>query len=797
MNYKSVRRAVSALFATAGAIAIAPVGVAHAGAYDVRICKEGYGAGALQVSSWPGYDHDFVTNRTCTPNGDLARGPFVVINSGGNNPVTDQSGEYHWVGISGNISVSAPPGTGIRKIHIDQGRFANYYGNTSGWNARVMVPSYGWCRTDGIGGESCGFGNQRQPDNNAGEIWWNPTFPSINNVDLGPIDRDVPDLAIGIVCGGGSTWGGHPCYRPKNAHAAGVSIGSASVMVVDNTPPTIGDITGPITWPNTWWKPGQDLSFGIGASDNTGIQAFEKFVDGRHAGTDGMPCNYGEMKPCSDQGHNGLVKVDGFDGFHTVTLRARSATQYALDCAYDCADRTITVAIDGNAPGAPASKNNGPAWTKTNSFALAAPLPASEADPDGSGPQARAPITRRILTVCPAGKDSGSDCVTKDAPPATPGQDASVGGITVPGEGSWEARVRLVDLAGNVGAFSAPVPLRLDVTPPTIAVDQIRGGFVIKGADNLSGAASFRYRVDGAGEWVTAQGASVDVKATPGQHYVEVTATDAAGNQTAKVQRFDITVPNNDGNTAKPDPFEGDSQVKLVDRGAVNGEISGGEAAAEKATLTAWFVKTTKAKKKPTKKTTDLSTRTIGEKSKATIEGLLVDANGKGIAGAKIVMAAQIAGGRTAINKDAATTDGEGNFTIALGPGQTSRTLTIGYMARVNDTKPVASAGLELVVKARASFTAHNPRVGRVKFTGFVSSGYLTKQGVRIEIQWRNPDGGWDPFGSTRTDQKGRWKWFKRFKNPGRYRMRAFVASNPAYAYKGTASRSKVVRIRR
>ena len=98
---------------------------------------------------------------------------------------------------------------------------------------------------------------------------------------------------------------------------------------------------------------------------------------------------------------------------------------------------------------------------------------------------------------------------------------------------------------------------------------------------------------------------------------------------------------------------------------------------------------------------------------------------------------------------------------------------------------------------ARASLTAHNPRVGRVKFTGFVSSGYLTKSGVRVEIQWWNPKAReWDPFGSVRTNQKGRWTWKRLFTERATYRMRAFVPSNPAYAYKGAASRTKIVRIR-
>ncbi len=787
---------LGALSVLTAAAALLPA-TASAGGYDVYVCKNGYGNSALSVEADPSYAgwNLFRTSNNCDGGWNGWNGISISITNGPDDPTNDP---YVNQNSSANIVARAPYGAGIRKIHVDGGRMASYYGNTTGWNARVMVPSLGWCRTDGLGGDWCNMGWQTPADNSTSTQWGSPDYPGYSNRDIGPINGDVADLAIGLVCNGGSTWSARPCYRAAYKPAAGVAITSADIQVIDNTKPTISGLSGSIT-DGAWHKPGQ-IGYGVTAWDNTGIRAFTKYVDGNDTGSINQPCDYGQMKPCQDRqiaDNTDTVNVTGYDGFHTVTLRGWAATNYWLDCNVDCADTSATVAIDGTAPGAPSSTNSGPAWTKTNAFNVTAPLPSSENDPDGGGPQARAPITRRIVTICPASpQDAAAQCKTADANPVS-GQTAASAAIKVPGEGAWTARVQLADQVGNVGAQSAAVPVNYDATAPTATVKQARNGFTIVATDPLSGVASFAYRVDGKGDWVTATGAPdssdrtsrvLTVPATVGQHNVEVAPVDTAGNTPPRTLSFTVTVLDNDGNINKLDDFNPDSQVAVVDRGAING-VNGGE----KATLTAWFVK--RSKRKKSKNT--LSVRTIAENNSASIDGLLVDAAGKGISGARVDLGAAIAGGRTEINKGAATTDGDGNFTIKLAKGQTSRDLTVAYMARVNDTKPAASIGLRLIVKARATLTAHNPHVGRVKFSGTVSKGYLTKAGVRVEIQWWNPKAReWDPFGSVRTNQQGRWTWKRLFTERATYRMRAFVPSTPAYAYKGAASRTKIVRIR-
>jgi hypothetical protein len=802
MKNRTPKGVLGALSVLAAGALLLPA-AASAGGYDVSVCKNGKANAAMTAGQAPGYEpwNLIRTTNNCDGGWNGWNGISVSVTNGPETPANDV---YVAQNTSANILAAAPPGAGIRKIHVDSGRMATYYGNTTGWNARVMVPSLGWCRTDGLGGNWCGMGWQAPADNSAQAQWGAADYPGYTNRDIGPINGEVSSLTIGVVCNGGSSWSGRPCYRATQKPSAGVAVASADIQVVDNTKPVISPLSGAIA-DGQWHKPGP-IAYGVEAWDNTGIRLLTKYVDDSEVGSTEQPCDYGKMRPCEDariaatpdtvNAKTDTVNVTGYDGFHTVTLRARSASQYWLDCNVDCADASATVAIDGTAPGAPASKNNSPAWSNANSFALTAPLPASENDPDGAGPQARSPIARRVVTICPADASSSSDsrCKYTDAPVPS-GQSPASAAINVPSEGAWTARVQLVDTVGNVGAQSAPVSVRFDKTPPVASVKQAPDAFTIVSTDPLSGPANFTYRVDGKGGWITGTGtldqnrasASLTVPASVGQHNIEVKPVDNAGNASS-VQTFTVTVLSGNTNVTTLDDFNPDSQVAVVDRGAINGAGGG-----EKATLTAWFVKRSKSKKSKN----SLSVRTIGEHNSASIEGLLVDGAGKGISGARVDLGAAIAGGRTEIKKGAATTDSDGNFSIKLLAGQTSRDLTVAYMARVNDTRPAASAGLRLIVKARASLTAHNPRVGRVKFTGFVSSGYLTKAGVRVEIQWWNPKAReWDPFGSVRTNQNGRWTWKRLFTERATYRMRAFVPSTPAYAYKGAASRTKIVRIR-
>ena len=772
---------IAAALTFAAAAAYAPT-AAQAGAYDVQVCRNGYGnSGALTAGGGGAqYDYLFRVTNNCDGGWHGWNGISVSITPGPESPANDP---YVQPGVSGNIYTAAPGGAGIRSIHVDDGRLANYYGNATGWNARVMVPSMGWCRTDGEGGNWCGLGYQRPADNSGQTNWNAPDYPGYGNADIGPITGNVADMAIGAVCNGGSTYAPLPCYRPKYKTAAGVAIVSAAIQVVDDTPPAISGISGQLA--NGAWNGPGNIGFGVTGWDNTGIQMFEKFVDGAHQGNDNQPCNYGAMKPCNDQAINSSVNVGGnYDGAHTVTIRARSATQYWLNCAVDCADTSVTVYTDGNGPGAPASKNGGPAWSNGNSFALTSGVPASENDPDGGGPQARSPITRRIAIVCPGDAIDVPGCVTKDVAPAAPGQVASAA-VAVPGEGAWNARIQLVDQVGNPGAFSAKVPVRLDQTAPTAAVSTSPLKILVTTEDVLSGvisdAASVKYRVDGKGEWVTvAKQKVVSVTAEAGRRYIEIQATDAAGNTMAKPQRFDITVPDGTGSAPRtPQTVGGDSQITLADRGELNGA-----GASEKATLTAWFVrKSSKDKKR------DLTVRTIGERNTASIQGTLINGDNQPIRNARIDLQASIAGGRVETSKDVARTDNEGNFAVKLNKGQTSRKLAVRYVERVNDEVATSAVGLELVVKARVALSVHAPKRGnRWKLSGFVSSGYLTKQGVQVQLQWRSPRDGWTDLRTVRTDAKGRFNYFRRMS--GHYRLRARVASTPAYAYKGNVSRT-------
>lgn len=772
---------------------------AHAGAYHVQVCRAGAGNnGVFQLGVPPEWGWYFESSMNCDGGWNGWNGLQVHVGNGPSDPTTEPAPPLN---TSASLFVTAPWGATLEQVLVDSGRFASYYGRTSGWSARVSAVNRGWCVLQGDGGQACPEYDGTAADNSAYESWGGPSYAGRGTRAYGAgYGSGITQLAFGVVCSGGSTV--DRCYRPAYKPAAGVAIVSADVKVRDETPPAISSISGPLT--DGSWHQGGNLGYSVSASDNTGIRMFQTIVDGQGAGDIPQPCDYSALTPCSNRSLSDSVSVGGnYDGYHSVTIRAFSASTEDLDCAVDCGVTTAgAIATDSNVPAAPASANPDPGWKRTNAYALTSPLPASEADPDGAGPQARAPIVRRVATICPGTATTGEGCASRDVGPAPGGGPASAS-LTVPSEGPWQASIRLVDQAGNVGAPSAWIPLLLDQTPPSLSVGQARGGVAIHATDALSlmlaaRGAGITYRVDGVGSWTAVDGGDAMVGMSPGQHYIEAFATDGAGNSLgdrSRPKRFDVTVPDGNGNVPQLDTIGGDSRLTVKDRGALNGSN-----ATENATISAWFARNPRrdgpGKKVPATAPTGLTVRTLAAKGSATLAGELLNSTGAPIADARIDLTATIAGGITASSKGAATTDSRGRFTIVLKPGQTSRRLAVTWGTRVNDIQPAASANLQLIVKATAAFTAHDPHVGgRSKFTGYVSSGYLTPRGVQVSLQWRH-NRRWETFDTARTDARGRWRAYRTFTRRATYRMRAFVPSSPGYAYKGNASRSRLVRVR-
>ncbi len=241
-----------------------------------------------------------------------------------------------------------------------------------------------------------------------------PGYPGRADREYGPITYPTKSVIFDIVCNGGSTAPGGRCYRAQYKPSAGVAIAYGSVRYRDNTPPSIGAITGRVT-SGQWQRPGQ-LSIGGSASAPSGIRRFEAFVNGGLGAAWDQTCDYSLSKPCwdrtlSDQTSTVSVGHD-YDGRHAITLRAVHAANQQLDCAVDCADTSTTAYTDGTAPGAATGvTNTRSSWQRTNSFPFTGVAPASEADPDGAGPRGQSPIVSRTLTVCPAAGRAGRSYV--------------------------------------------------------------------------------------------------------------------------------------------------------------------------------------------------------------------------------------------------------------------------------------------------------------------------------------------------------------------------------------------------
>lgn len=800
---------------------------AHAGMYETQVCQNGYGNGAFGVTTPVSSQFAWRPTNNCDLGWNGWNGLSVSVTDGPQNPLSDP--DVIPVGTVAGLIAGTPPGvTGIERVWVGSGRLGSYYGNTTGFNARVQLPDDGWCVTDGDRGGSghCPGGWHGGTDNSQNTDWYSPSYPGRLDREYGPITYTTKSIIFDIVCNGGSTAPGGRCYRAQYKPSAGVAIAHGSIRYRDNTPPAIGSISGKVA-SGQWQKPGP-LTIGGSASAPSGIRVFQGFVDGAHTNTWDQVCDYSLSKPCWDRslptGADGqptnTISVGGnYDGRHTVVLRAAHAADQQVDCAYDCADASTTAYTDGTAPGAATSVvNTRDSWQKVNSFPFTASAPASENDPDGAGPRGQSPIVSRTLTVCPSNVTQvGPTCASSTASVVSTAA-ALAPTVTVPTEGDWRVRYALNDAAGNAGTPSAWVRAAYDATAPALAVQEKANAIDVTATDALSGVATVRVKIDG-GPWTTYSSATTTIPLAPGRHDVLVDSIDKAGNNSnptgtdSGAKLFSVTVI--DPNASNVDGLKevststvtntvtvpGDGSVVVIDRGAWNGTN-----ASEKATITAWYQR---ADSKPTKrrsaakklgseisKPTGLTKRVAGTMDRPVIRGRLVNDKGVGIGAAKLDLLSVIPGGTRLLDKSGTTTRADGQFTIALPRNQTSRSLTFGYRARVNDEKAVASTTLELVVKSRVTFGITNARVGKVaKLSGSISARYLDAKGVVVSLQYRD-GGAWRTFATVRTDGKGQWATTYRFSKPQRVQLRAFVPSSPGYPYKGGPSRVVNVSIR-
>jgi hypothetical protein len=185
------------------------------------------------------------------------------------------------------------------------------------------------------------------------------------------------------------------------------------------------------------------------------------------------------------------------------------------------------------------------------------------------------------------------------------------------------------------------------------------------------------------------------------------------------------------------------------------------------------------------------------------IRGRLVDGKGRGIANARIELAATpaVRGATTSLDKGGARTRADGGWTLILPADVSSRMLSLRYRSHANDVTPAASRVLRLKVQAgiQLSITPRSASRGKtIRLRGRLMGRLVPRAGKVLELQARTPGAGWVTFGSVRTDRRGRFasRYTFRRGGPVTYEMRVRSRASGDYPFDTGASRALRVRVR-
>ncbi len=244
-----------------------------------------------------------------------------------------------------------------------------------------------------------------------------------------------------------------------------------------------------------------------------------------------------------------------------------------------------------------------------------------------------------------------------------------------------------------------------------------------------------------------------------GSHHLIVTATDAAGNAVAVLDRT-ITVANS-GAPGPPNGANASSQATLV---------------------VAW-------------KGSRRERITVGYGHAETVAGRLTASDGTPISGAQIEVLAtpSFAGAKPKLTS--VLTGPDGRFAIRVPPGASSRTLHFVYRSHQGDALPTVTRTLSLGVRAGIALTIapRTASVGRsIFFRGRLRGGPVPHDGKQLVLEARSSGGRWIEFDVIRTDSRGRYHASYRFKFPGPadYQFRARSEPESDYPFLAGASRA-------
>jgi hypothetical protein len=185
------------------------------------------------------------------------------------------------------------------------------------------------------------------------------------------------------------------------------------------------------------------------------------------------------------------------------------------------------------------------------------------------------------------------------------------------------------------------------------------------------------------------------------------------------------------------------------------------------------------------------------------IRGRLTGRNGKGIANARVELAATPAArdARESLDKGGARTRPDGTWTLILPADVSSRALEVRYRSHAKDRLPAVTRTLRLKVGAgiRLSVTPKLAARGRtIRLAGRLLGRPVPRGGKVLELQARTPGTGWVTFATVRTDGSGTFaaRYTFRRGGPVTYEMRVRSRASSDYPFDMGTSAAARVRVR-
>lgn len=216
----------------------------------------------------------------------------------------------------------------------------------------------------------------------------------------------------------------------------GIAMWRLTLTLANNAAPGIANPRG-ASWTNGWVGGRSSVTFD--ASDDVGIQAVRAYIDGQLKGVQLRNCDPHALTcPNWDAATVPIAAYDGVaDGRHTLTVEA-------VDRAGNVARASRSVLIDNTPPGVPEqlAVDGGDGWHTSPNFTVHWTNPTENA-------ASEAPIAGAAWRLCPAGADTG--CTTG----SMSGANLTSLDLQVPKVGDYQARVWLIDAAGNQYAQTA------------------------------------------------------------------------------------------------------------------------------------------------------------------------------------------------------------------------------------------------------------------------------------------------------------------------------------------------------